>query len=118
MIESQNTATKTRDQLEKEKNANLLVAMSGYHKLQVIREETNSSQYQHTSQGTNTAGPLYTENLSPTSRKSIRVYVDKDVEFTLEVANDQLTCGWLLSEVTRRYTEELNRIKKEREMQY
>lgn len=49
------------------------------------------------------------------NRKQIRVYVDKDVEFNLEISNDQLTCGWLLSEVTRRYTEELNRIKREKE---
>jgi hypothetical protein len=51
----------------------------------------------------------------PGIRKTVRVYVDKDVEFNLDIANDQLTCGWLLSEVTRRYTEELNRVKREKE---
>jgi hypothetical protein len=43
--------------------------------------------------------------------------VDKDIEFTLDVGNDQLTCGWLLSEVTRRYTDALTRIKKEKDNQ-
>jgi hypothetical protein len=45
------------------------------------------------------------------------VYVDKEIEFTVEIGNDQLTCGWLLSEVTRRYTEGLNKLRKDREMQ-
>ena len=43
--------------------------------------------------------------------KHVRVYVDKDIEFTLGIPNDSLTCGWLLSEVTRRYVEALNLIK-------
>jgi hypothetical protein len=43
------------------------------------------------------------------------VYVDKEVEFDLDITNESLTCGWLLSEVTRRYTEELNRLRKEKE---
>ncbi|TNV87556.1 hypothetical protein FGO68_gene11686 [Halteria grandinella] len=45
--------------------------------------------------------------------KMIRVYVDKDIEFNIPIpaASDQLTCGWLLSEVTRRYIEALTRIK-------
>lgn len=46
--------------------------------------------------------------------KMIRVYVDKDIEFNIPIphtASDQLTCGWLLSEVTRRYIEALTKIK-------
>jgi hypothetical protein len=37
--------------------------------------------------------------------------VDKDIEFTISIPHDSLTCGWLLSEVTRRYVEALNKIK-------
>lgn len=80
----------------------------GANKLQVIREETGDSHCWQSSHE-----PLYTE--MPGIKKTIRVYVDKDVEFNLEICNDQLTCGWLLSEVTRKYNEELNRIKKEKE---
>ncbi|CDW89031.1 protein kinase domain containing protein [Stylonychia lemnae] len=98
MIENQ--IGKSREQLERDKSGNV--------RLQVIKEETMDSQFCQTSQV-----PLYTEIIA--NRKQIRVYVDKDVEFNLEIANDQLTCGWLLSEVTRRYTEELNRIKREKE---
>jgi hypothetical protein len=57
---------------------------------------------------------MYTENIGGV-RKQIRVYVDKDIEFTVDISNDNLTCGWLLSEVTRRYTDELNKIRKEKE---
>ena len=49
--------------------------------------------------------------------KYVQIYVDKDIEFAVDVGNEQLTCGWLLSEVTRRYTEALNRIKKEKDAQ-
>ena len=80
-------------------------------KLPIIREET-VAQYRQSSQA-----PLYTE-IGGGIKKSIRVYVDKDVEFNVEISNDQLTCGWLLSEVTRKYTDELNRIKKDREYAY
>jgi hypothetical protein len=45
----------------------------------------------------------------------VRVYVDKDVEFNVEIAHDSLTSGWLLSQVSKRYTDELNRIRKEKE---
>jgi hypothetical protein len=48
-------------------------------------------------------------------RKFVHVYVDKDAEFNVDITHDSLTCGWLLSEVTRRYTDELNRIRKEKE---
>ena len=37
--------------------------------------------------------------------------MDKDIEFNLELTNDFLTCGWLLSEVTRRYTIALSKQK-------
>lgn len=88
--------------------------MSGY---QYGSHECQESYQQLTSQDHN--NPLYTNELTMNTpgmiRKSMRVYVDKDIEFTVDVYNEQLTCGWLLSEVTRRYSEELNRIKKERE---
>jgi hypothetical protein len=45
------------------------------------------------------------------------VYVDKDIEFNVGIASDSLTCGWLLSEVSRRYTDELNKIRKDTEFQ-
>ena len=45
----------------------------------------------------------------------VRVYVDKDIEFTVEISSLHLTCGWLLNEVTKHYLDELNRIKKDRE---
>ena len=40
--------------------------------------------------------------------------MDKDIEFTVDIGNDWLTCGWLLSEVTRKYTEALQKIKGEK----
>lgn len=43
--------------------------------------------------------------------KNIHIFVDTGIEFTVSILNDQLTCGWLLSEVTRRYHETLNQIK-------
>jgi hypothetical protein len=58
--------------------------------------------------------PMYTENMGGI-RKFVHVYVDKDAEFNVDITHDSLTCGWLLSEVTRRYTDELNRIRKEKE---
>ena len=58
---------------------------------------------------------IATENLGP--RKHIRVYVDKDIEFSVEISNNELTCRWLLSEVTRRYTDALSRIKMMKDMQ-
>ena len=54
----------------------------------------------------------FTENHVP---KSVQIYVDKDIEFIVDVGNEQLTCGWLLSEVTRRYTDALSRIKREKD---
>ncbi len=59
---------------------------------------------------------MYTE-LGVGVRKTIRVYVDKDIEFNVEINNDQLTCGWLLSEVDRRYTDEMTKVREERERQ-
>lgn len=55
-----------------------------------------------------------TENRPP---KLIRIYVDVDIEFTVDISNDWLTCGWLLSEVTRKYTDALQKIMKEKEEQ-
>jgi hypothetical protein len=51
-------------------------------------------------------------------RKTFRIYVDVDIEFNLEVLNDQLTCGWLLSEVERRYLDAVNRIKEEMDREH
>ncbi len=51
--------------------------------------------------------PFYTQ----AAEKTIRVYVDKDIEFNMDIANDNLTCGWLLSEVTRQYIIALNKQK-------
>jgi len=35
------------------------------------------------------------------------VFVEQGIEITIEVENPDLTCGWLQSEVTRKYYEEL-----------
>ncbi len=38
---------------------------------------------------------------------SIQVFVESNIEFTIVVPNPNLTCGWLQSEVIRRYYEVL-----------
>lgn len=35
--------------------------------------------------------------------KTIHVYVDSQIEFDIPITSDDLTCGWLLKETTRRY---------------
>ena len=69
----------------------------------------------HDSLGGQSTIPLFTDSQSVTNgspSKNVHVYVDKDIEFTIPISNDQhLTCGWLLSEVTRRYLDALNYIK-------
>ncbi len=37
--------------------------------------------------------------------KSIRVLVDSGIQLDVDIMSDSLTCGWLISEVTRLYTE-------------
>lgn len=39
------------------------------------------------------------------SQKVVRVLVDSEIQFDVEIVSDSLTCGWLISEVTRLYTE-------------
>lgn len=39
--------------------------------------------------------------------KEIQVFVESNIEFTIMIPNPNLTCGWLQSEVTRRYYEVL-----------
>ena len=39
------------------------------------------------------------------TQKIIRVLVDADIQFDVEIVSDNLTCGWLISEVTRLYIE-------------
>ena len=50
-------------------------------------------------------------NLPRINPKTICIYNDKDIEFTIEILNERKTCGWLLSEVTKRYTNALNKLK-------
>lgn len=38
-------------------------------------------------------------------QKSVRVLVDQGIQFDVDIVSDNLTCGWLISEVTRLYTE-------------
>lgn len=46
------------------------------------------------------------ENYQP---REIQVYVESNIEFTIVIPNPNLTCGWLQSEVTRRYYEVLQK---------
>lgn len=39
------------------------------------------------------------------TQKCVRVLVDQNIQFDVEILSDNLTCGWLISEVTRLYTE-------------
>jgi len=39
--------------------------------------------------------------------KTIQVFVESNIEFTIEIPNPNMTCGWLQSEVVRRYFEVL-----------
>jgi hypothetical protein len=39
------------------------------------------------------------------TQKVVRVLVDSEIQFDVEIISDSLTCGWLISEVTRLYTE-------------
>ena len=50
------------------------------------------------------------QNLSLTNKKppdvfykSFHIYVDTKIEFDIDLREKGLTCGWLLSETTRRY---------------
>jgi len=44
------------------------------------------------------------ENYTP---KEIEVFVESQIQFTIVIPNPNLTCGWLQSEVIRRYYEVL-----------
>ena len=55
----------------------------------------------------NNMTPLESMSTENKQTKLIRVYVDKDIEFVVDIRNEWLTCGWLLSEVSRKYTEAL-----------
>ena len=39
------------------------------------------------------------------TQKTIRVLVDSDIQLDVDILSDNLTCGWLISEVTRMYTD-------------
>lgn len=39
------------------------------------------------------------------SQKTVRVLIDQNIQFDVDVLSDNLTCGWLISEVTRLYVE-------------
>ena len=46
-------------------------------------------------------------------KKIVHIYVDADIEFDIDISSEFLTCGWLLSEVTRRYNKHLENLKRE-----
>ena len=37
--------------------------------------------------------------------------MEEDLNFDIEITDSSLTCGWLISEVTRRYTEKIQELK-------
>jgi hypothetical protein len=45
------------------------------------------------------------DTYSQMTQKSVRVLVDQGIQFDVDIISDGLTCGWLISEVTRLYTE-------------
>jgi hypothetical protein len=36
-------------------------------------------------------------------KKTIQVFVESNIEFTIDISNPKYTCGWLQSEVVRKY---------------
>ena len=45
--------------------------------------------------------------------KTVRVYINKDIEFNVDVYDEHDTCGWLLEEVRRRYIQEMEKVREE-----
>jgi|TARA_B110000285_G_scaffold235249_1_gene315841 ribosome-binding ATPase YchF (GTP1/OBG family) len=41
--------------------------------------------------------------------KTIQIFVESNIEFTIEIDDPKATCGWLQSEVVRKYYEVLER---------
>ena len=39
------------------------------------------------------------------AQKTVRVLVDEGIQFDIDIPSDNFTSGWLISEVTRLYTE-------------
>jgi hypothetical protein len=41
------------------------------------------------------------------AKKTIQVFVESNIEFTIDISDPKYTCGWLQSEVVRRYYQAL-----------
>jgi hypothetical protein len=41
----------------------------------------------------------------------VRVYINKDIEFNVDIYDDNDTCGWLLDEVKSRYLLEMEKLR-------
>jgi hypothetical protein len=39
------------------------------------------------------------------TQKTVRVLIEKDIQFDVDIVSDNLTCGWLISQVINLYTE-------------
>lgn len=46
-------------------------------------------------------------------KKTVRVYINKDIEFNVDIYDGKDNCGWLLEEVKNRYLQEMERVKDE-----
>ena len=42
-------------------------------------------------------------------KKTIQVFVESNIEFTIDISEEGLNCGWLQSEVVRKYYEVLEK---------
>lgn len=47
-------------------------------------------------------GPGYMPNMM---QKTVRILIENDIQFDVDILSDNLTCGWLTSQVINLYTE-------------
>ena len=49
--------------------------------------------------------------------KTVTIFVESNIEFTINIPNPKLTCGWLQSEVTRLYYDTLTKRAEEQHLE-